>query len=327
MKKLINDVGNILAESLDGFAAAHADIVTLAAERKFIRRRSLKQGKVGLVSGGGSGHEPLHAGFVGHGMLDAACPGQVFTAPTPDQMIAAAEAVDTGAGLLFIVKNYEGDVMNFDMAKEMSGRNIETVVTDDDVAVENSLYTTGRRGVAGTLVVEKIVGAAAETGADLSALKSLGDKVNKATRSMGLALTSCTVPAKGSPTFAIGEDEMEIGVGIHGEPGRRRVKLMAAEAIAEEIVAAIASDLGREGPALLFVNGFGATPAMELYLMFNAARAQLAKHGIALARSLVGNYVTSLDMAGCSITVTLLDDDLIRHWHAPVHTAALRWGM
>jgi phosphoenolpyruvate---glycerone phosphotransferase subunit DhaK len=243
MKKLINEVGNVLSESLDGFVAAHADIVTLGDERKFIRRKTLKPGKVMLISGGGSGHEPLHAGFVGHGMLDAACPGQVFTSPTPDQMIAAAEAVDQGAGVLFIVKNYEGDVMNFDMAKEMAGRTIETVITDDDVAVENSLYTTGRRGVAGTLVVEKIVGAAAEAGADLATLKALGDKVNKRTRSMGVALTSCTVPAAGKPTFAIGEDEMEMGVGIHGEPGRRRVKLQSADAIVKEMTAAILGDL------------------------------------------------------------------------------------
>ena len=247
MKKLINDVSNVLGESLDGFVAAHADIVALGAEHKFVQRKVLKPGKVALLSGGGSGHEPLHAGFVGHGMLDAACPGQVFTSPTPDQMIAAADAVDTGAGVLFIVKNYEGDVMNFDMAREMSGREIETVITDDDVAVENSLYTTGRRGVAGTLVVEKVVGAAAEQGAGLSALKELGDKVNRATRSMGVALTSCTVPAAGKPTFAIGENEMEMGVGIHGEPGRRRVALRTANEIAEEMVAAIAGDLEPEG--------------------------------------------------------------------------------
>lgn len=327
MKKLINDVSNVLGESLDGFAAAHADIVMLGEERKFVRRKSLAKGKVGLISGGGSGHEPLHAGLVGHGMLDAACPGQVFTSPTPDQMIAAAEAVDTGAGLLFIVKNYEGDVMNFDLAREMCGRQVETVLTNDDVSVENSLYTTGRRGVAGTLVVEKIVGAAAEQGAGLSTLKSLGDRVNAATRSMGVALTSCTVPAAGKPTFAIGDDEMEMGVGIHGEPGRRKVKLQSANAIAEEMVAAIAGDIGGKGKALVFVNGFGATPAMELYLMYHAATAQLAKHGITPACSLVGSYVTSLDMAGCSITVTLLDDEMTRLWDAPVHTAALRWGV
>ena len=327
MKKLINDVSDVLAESLDGFAAAHGDIVELGADRKFVRRKTLVPGKAALLSGGGSGHEPLHAGFVGHGMLDAACPGQVFTSPTPDQMIAAAEAVDTGGGVLFIVKNYEGDVMNFDMAREMSGCHIETVITDDDVAVENSLYTTGRRGVAGTLVVEKVVGAAAERGADLTALKALGDRVNRQTRSMGVALTSCTVPAAGKPTFALGPDEIEMGVGIHGEPGRRRVALLSANAIAEEMVAAIAGDFGAKGDALLFVNGFGGTPAMELYLMYQAAAAQLAKHGITPRRSLVGNYVTSLDMAGCSITVTLLDDEMARCWDAPVHTPALRWGM
>lgn len=327
MKKLMNDVGNILTESLDGFAAAHADIVMLGADHKFLRRKSLKKGKVALISGGGSGHEPLHAGLVGHGMLDAACPGQVFTSPTPDQMMAAAEDVDTGAGVLFIVKNYEGDKMNFEMAREMRGRDVETIITNDDVAVQDSLYTTGRRGVAGTLVVEKITGAAAEQGADLKSLKALGDRVNGATRSMGVALTSCTVPAAGKPTFAIAEDEMEMGVGIHGEPGRRRVKLMNADAIAEELVAAIAGDLGRKGDALVFVNGFGATPSMELYLMYNAASRLLARHGIRAARSLVGSYVTSLDMAGCSITVTMLDDEIVRHWDAPVHTAALRWKM
>jgi dihydroxyacetone kinase-like protein len=329
MKKLINDVGNVLSESLEGFAAAHADIVALGDERKFVRRKKLKSGKVALISGGGSGHEPLHAGFVGHGMLDAACPGQVFTSPTPDQMVAAAEAVDQGAGVLFIVKNYEGDVMNFDMAKEMAGRTIETVITDDDVAVENSLYTTGRRGVAGTLVVEKVVGAAAEAGADLASLKALGDKVNRCTRSMGVALTSCTVPAAGKPTFAIGEDEMEMGVGIHGEPGRRRVKLQPADAIAREMIGAIVGDLAqaKQGGVLLFVNGFGGTPAMELYLMYHAAAAELEKQGVKIARSLVGSYVTSLDMAGCSLTVTALDDEIARHWDAPVHTAALRWGI
>ena len=327
MKKLINDVSTVLTESLDGFVAAHGDIITLGAEHKFVQRKVLKPGKVALLSGGGAGHEPLHAGFVGHGMLDAACPGQVFTSPTPDQMIAAAEAVDTGAGVLFIVKNYEGDVMNFDMAREMAGRDIETVITDDDVAVENSLYTTGRRGVAGTLVVEKVVGAAAEQGADLKSLKALGDRVNRATRSMGVALTSCTVPAAGKPTFDIGPTEMEMGVGIHGEPGRRRVTLRTANEIAEEMVAAIAGDLNVKGNALLFVNGFGGTPSMELYLMYNAAVAQLARHGITSVRSLVGSYVTSLDMAGCSITVTMLDDAIAKGWDAPVHTPALRWRL
>lgn len=328
MKKLINSVDSVLSESLDGFCAAHADIVELGPEQKFVKRRSLKPGKVALISGGGSGHEPLHAGFVGSGMLDAACPGQVFSAPTPDYMIEAAEAVDGGAGVLFIVKNYEGDVMNFDMAREMSGKTIETVITNDDVAVQDSLYTTGRRGVAGTLIVEKIVGAAAEEGMDLAGLKALGDRVNAATRSMGVALTSCTVPAAGTPTFDIGEDEIEMGVGIHGEPGRKRVPMMPADEITEELLGAILSDFGEraKGEVALFVNGFGGTPAMELYLMYNAARAKLESAGLRVARSLVGSYVTSLDMAGCSLTVTLLDDDFKRYWDAPVHTAALRWG-
>jgi len=282
---------------------------------------------VALVSGGGSGHEPLHAGFVGLGMLDAACPGQVFTSPTPDQMVAAVQAVDSGSGVLLIVKNYEGDVMNFDMAREMCEGQIATVITNDDVAVEDSLYTTGRRGVAGTLIVEKITGAAAETGADLEMLKALGDRVNSRTRSIGVALASCTVPAAGKPTFDLGSDEMEMGVGIHGEPGRRRVKLVNADRIADEMTAAVLSDFGSEakGDVLLFVNGFGGTPAMELYVMYHACHKLLAKRGLKVARSLVGSYVTSLDMAGCSLTVTLLDGETIGLWDAPVHTPALRW--
>jgi dihydroxyacetone kinase-like protein len=329
MKKLINAVDVVLTESLSGFCAAHADIVVLGEEGKFVRRAQLKAGKVGLVSGGGSGHEPLHGGFVGHGMLDAACPGQVFTSPTPDQMMAAATAVDTGAGVLFIVKNYEGDVMNFDMAREMGGGNIATVVTNDDVAVANSTYSTGRRGVAGTMIVEKIVGAAAEQGRDLAALQKLGERVNARTRSMGVALTSCTVPAAGNPTFDIGADEMEMGVGIHGEPGRRRVKLQPADAIAKEMVEAIVGDLAAQaqGEAILLVNGFGGTPLMELYLMYHAAAKLLAPAGVRVVRSLVGNYVTSLDMAGCSVTVSMLDDELKALWDAPVHAAGLRWGM
>lgn len=329
MKKLMNGADAILSESLDGFAAAHADIVELGAERKFVRRRHLRQGKVALISGGGSGHEPLHAGFVGQGMLDAACPGQVFSSPTPDQMLAAAEAVDTGAGVLYIVKNYEGDIMNFEMAAEMASGAVEKVVTNDDVAVEDSLYTTGRRGVAGTLVVEKLVGAAAEMGADLGVLKTLGDRVNRATRSMGVALTSCTVPAAGKPMFDIGPDEMEFGVGIHGEPGRRRDKLKSADAIAEELCAAISGEFDdlKGKSALLFVNGFGGTPAMELYVMYNAARRLLGATGINITRSLVGSYVTSLDMAGCSLTLTVLDEEMARLWDAPVHTPALRWGV
>jgi dihydroxyacetone kinase-like protein len=333
MKKLINAPDTILAESLDGFAAAHADILVLGEERKFVRRLELKPGKVALVSGGGSGHEPLHAGFVGTGMLDAACPGQVFTSPTPDQMIAAAQAVDTGAGCLFIVKNYEGDVMNFEMAQEMvqemAGRKILTVITDDDVAVEASTYSTGRRGVAGTLVVEKIVGAAAEEGQSLADLQALGRRVNAQTRSFGVALTSCTVPAAGKPTFALGDDEMEMGVGIHGEPGRRRSKLAPADAIAAEMLTAILADLQptASGECLLFVNGFGGTPAMELYVMAHAAKRGLEERKWKPIRYLTGSYVTSLDMAGCSISVTALDAELTRLWDAPVHTAALRWRM
>jgi phosphoenolpyruvate---glycerone phosphotransferase subunit DhaK len=329
MKKLINHVDTVLAESLDGFAAAHADVVTLGAEYAFVRRRNTKPGKVALISGGGSGHEPLHAGFVGHGMLDAACPGQIFTSPTPNQMLAAAESVDTGAGVLFIVKNYSGDMMNFQMAAEMLDRDNATVIVNDDVAVENSTYTTGRRGVAGTLIVEKIVGAAAERGANLAALKTLGDAVNKATASMGVALTSCTVPAAGKPTFQIGVDEMEMGVGIHGEPGRRRVKLSTADEIAAELTGAILKDLslkpGQE--TILLVNGFGGTPTLELYVMVYAALKVLQGAGVKVVRHLTGSYVTSLEMAGCSITVTATDANTLALWDAPVHTAALRWGM
>ncbi len=329
MKKLINDVDSLLAESLDGFAAAHADIVSLGEGGAFVRRRTLKDGKVALISGGGSGHEPLHSGFVGMGMLDAACPGQVFTSPTPDQMLAAAQAVDTGAGVLFIVKNYSGDMMNFQMAAEMVSCDNATVIVNDDVAVEDSTYTTGRRGVAGTLIVEKIVGAAAERGDKLAALKALGDSVNKATASMGVALTSCTVPAAGKPTFQIGADEMEMGVGIHGEPGRRRVRLACADEIAAELTGAILKDLSLKSgqEVLLLVNGFGGTPLLELYLMVNAARKVLAGAGIQVVRYLTGSYVTSLEMAGCSITVSAADAATLALWDAPVHTAALRWGV
>jgi dihydroxyacetone kinase-like protein len=328
MKKLINAVDDVLTESLRGFARAHADIVEVSFAPTFVRRRDApRPGKVALISGGGSGHEPLHAGFVGRGMLDAACPGQVFTSPTPDQMEAAAHAVDGRAGILWIVKNYSGDVMNFEMAADLVGGEHATVLVNDDVAVEDSSFTTGRRGVAGTLIVEKVCGAAAEAGAGLAVLKALGDKVVGRTRSMGVALTSCTVPAKGSPTFALGEDEMEMGVGIHGEPGRRREKLAAADAIATEMTAAILADLAAAPgtPLLLHVNGFGGTPLMELYLLYDAAARVLDGHGHQIARSLVGNYTTSLDMAGGSITVTALDDEIMGLWDAPVHTAALRW--
>lgn len=329
MKKLINHVDTVLGESLQGFAAAHADIVTLDPGLQFVRRRTLKPGKVALISGGGSGHEPLHTGFIGHGMLDAACPGQVFTSPTPDQMLAAAQEVDTGAGVLFIVKNYSGDMMNFQMAAEMLDRENTTVIINDDVAVENSTYTTGRRGVAGTLIVERILGAAAERGDSLTELKALGDAVNKCTASMGVALTSCTVPAAGQPTFQIATDEMEMGVGIHGEPGRRRVKLTSADDIAAELTGAVVRDLGlkRGQEVILLVNGFGGTPLVELYVMVNAANKVLDGAGVKAVRTLVGSYVTSLEMAGCSITVSIADAPTLALWDAPVHTAALRWGM
>ena len=329
MKKLINHVDNALAESLDGFAAAHGDIVALGEERQYVRRLKLKPGKVALISGGGSGHEPLHAGFVGMGMLDAACPGQIFTSPTPNQMLAAAQSVESGGGVLFIVKNYSGDMMNFQMAAEMLDRENVTVIVNDDVAVENSTYTTGRRGVAGTLIVEKVVGAAAEQGANLAACKALGDAVNKATASMGVALTSCTVPAAGKPTFQIGPDEMEMGVGIHGEPGRRRVKLASADDIAAELTGAVLKDLSLKPgtPVILLVNGFGGTPAMELYIVVNAVRRILGAAGVKVVRHLTGSYVTSLEMAGCSVTVTALDERTQALWDAPVHTAALRWGV
>jgi len=330
MKKFVNRVDDVLTEALRGFAAAHGDIAKVNFDPTYVTRaKATKAGKVALISGGGSGHEPLHAGFVGRGMLDAACPGAVFTSPTPDQMAAAAQAVNSGAGVLFIVKNYEGDVMNFAMATEMANGKISTIITDDDVAVETSTYSTGRRGVAGTLVVERIVGAAAEKGADLDALQHLGQRVNAQTRSMGVALTSCTVPAAGKPTFQLAEDEMEMGVGIHGEPGRRRVKLATADAIADEMMGAILGDLKLKSgsDALLLVNGFGGTPAMELYLMYNAARRILDGKGIKVARSLVGSYVTSLEMAGCSLTVSALDRELTALWDSPVHTASLRWGV
>jgi dihydroxyacetone kinase-like protein len=329
MKKLINAVEDVVKESLAGFCAAHSDIVRLGVAAPFVLRRHLRQGKVALVSGGGSGHEPLHGGFVGLGMLDAAVPGEVFTSPTPDLILAAVEAADTGGGVLLIVKNYEGDVMNFDMAREMSGKATATVITDDDVAVEKSTWSTGRRGVAGTLIVEKILGAAAEAGSKLDDLKALGDRVNASTRSMGIALTSCTVPAAGKPTFDLGEDEMEIGVGIHGEPGRRRLKLKPAKEIAAEMVDAIISDLGAraKGDVILLINGFGGTPLSELYLIYNDVRKGVEAAGCIVGRSLVGNFVTSLDMAGCSVTVSLLDEETKRLWDAPVHTAALRWGI
>lgn len=328
MKKFINAVDDLLAESLSGFAAAHADLVSLHLDPTFLVRARRPSNKVAVISGGGSGHEPLHGGFVGYGMLDAACPGQVFTSPTPDQMLAAAEAAESGRGVLFIVKNYAGDVMNFEMAAEMLPFENATVLTSDDVAVENSTYTTGRRGVAGTVIVEKVVGSLAETGAGLADCKALGEKVNRRTASMGVALTSCTVPAAGRPTFDLGEDELEMGVGIHGEPGRRREPMRPAAAIVSDLVGAILEDLKpiKGSEALLLVNGFGGTPLMELYLLYQQAARLLRDRGVNIGRSLVGNYTTSLDMAGGSITVCLLDEEIQKHWDSPVHTPVLRWG-
>lgn len=328
MKKFLNAVDDHLMESLSGFAQAHADLVTLNQEPVYIARKTLAKDKVAIISGGGSGHEPLHAGYIGEGMLDAACPGQVFTSPTPDQMMAATEAVDQGKGVLFIVKNYAGDVMNFEMAAEMVSCEHATVLTSDDCAVINSTYTEGRRGVAGTVIVEKCVGSLAETGADLAACKALGDKVNSRTASIGVALTSCTVPAAGKPTFDIDDTEIEMGVGIHGEPGRRRETMRELDAIVKDCVDAIMADLKpvNNSEIMLLVNGFGATPLMELYGVYHSASKLLGEQNLKIERSLVGNYTTALDMAGASITVCLLDDEIKQHWDSPVHTAALRWG-
>jgi dihydroxyacetone kinase-like protein len=328
MKKFINSIDSLLDESLRGFAKAHADIVQLNAQPRFIRRKqSTAPGKVALISGGGSGHEPLHSGFVGSGMLDAACPGQIFTSPTPDQMLAAAQAVENGGGVLFIVKNYAGDVMNFEIAAEMLDYPHETILVSDDVSFPKT-HSTGRRGVAGTLIVEKIVGAAAESGAGLAACKALGDRINLATASMGVALTSCTVPALGKPIFDISENEIEMGVGIHGERGRERIAMSSATEIVDYLAGVIDEDIKpQKGQStLLHINGFGATPLMELHLVYELASRFWEKRGINICRSLVGNYTTSLDMAGCSITLSLLDDEMLRLWDAPVHTAALRWG-
>ncbi|MEV4345712.1 dihydroxyacetone kinase subunit DhaK [Actinoplanes sp. NPDC049596] len=333
MKKLINDPANVITDALHGFAAAHPELRVDYENRIVVRGDAPVPGKVGLVSGGGSGHEPLHAGFVGPGMLDAACAGEVFTSPVPDQMVAATQAVDGGAGVLHIVKNYTGDVMNFELAAEMvaadKGTEVEAVIVDDDVAVQDSLYTAGRRGVGATVLLEKIAGAAAEEGRPLAAVAEVARKVNANARSMGLALTSCTVPAAGRPTFDLPDDQMEVGIGIHGEPGRRRVPVAPANEIAEMLVSPILSDLdftGGEG-VIAFVNGMGATPLIELYLMFNEVSQLLSKAGIPVARSLVGPYITSLDMAGCSVTLVKADDEILRLWDAPVRTPALRRGV
>ena len=327
MKKFIDSVDTILTSSLQGFAKAHADIVELNTQPVFVRRKQPKVGKVAIISGGGSGHEPLHSGFVGYGMLDAACPGQIFTSPTPDQMMAAAEAVDAGAGVLFIVKNYAGDVMNFEMAAEFLAMPTATVLVNDDVSLPKT-HSIGRRGVAGTTIVEKIVGAAAEQGADLASCQALAERVNAATASIGAALTSCTVPALGHPTFNLAEDEIELGVGIHGEQGRETIKIQSASQIVSQLADAIQAELNLASgqSILLHVNGFGATPLLELHLVYELAWHYWQNLGVNVVRSLVGNYTTSLDMAGCSITVTLMDAEMLALWDAPVNTAALRWG-
>jgi phosphoenolpyruvate---glycerone phosphotransferase subunit DhaK len=332
MKKLINDPQDVVAEALLGIEAARPDVRVDHANRIIYRREAPKTSKVGLVSGGGSGHEPLHGGFVGLGMLDAACAGEIFTSPTPDQMLEATKWVDSGAGVLHIVKNYTGDVMNFEMAAELgaaeTGITVESVVVNDDVAVQDSLYTAGRRGVGVTVLLEKLVGAAAEEARPLADLVALARSVNESGRSMGMALTSCTVPAAGKPTFELGKDEMELGIGIHGEPGRRRVRLGNAREIAEQLVEPIFADLDfTSGPVIVMLNGMGGTPLIELYLMYGEVDKIMKKAGITVARNLVGNYITSLEMAGCSVTMLRANDELIRLWDAPVNTAGLRWGI
>ena len=332
MKKLINGPADVVADALAGLAAAHPTLRVDVANRIVYRADAPVAGKVGLLSGGGSGHEPMHGGFVGAGMLDAACPGEVFTSPVPDQMLAATQGVDGGAGVVHIVKNYTGDVMNFQLAAEMAadeGVKVESVLVNDDVAVEDSTWTAGRRGTGATPLVEKIAGALAESGADLASVAGVARKVNERSRSFGIALTSCTTPAAGAPTFDLGEDEVELGVGIHGEPGRRRTKLAPASELAKIATNAILDDysFASGDPALVFVNGLGGTPLIELYVVFNDVAKILSDRGVRIARSLVGSYVTSLDMAGFSLTLTKLDDELIGLWDAPVDTPALRWGV
>jgi len=318
VKKIINDPKRVVDESVAGFGLAHADIVRVEMDPIHVVRADAPiAGKVGIVSGGGSGHEPLHAGYVGFGMLDAAVPGAVFTSPTPDPILAATKAVDGGAGVLHIVKNYTGDVLNFETAADLAaadGITVRAVVTNDDVAVKDSLYTAGRRGVAGTVLVEKIAGAAAERGDSLDEVADLAERVNANARSMGLALTPCIVPHAGEPSFTLAEDEIEIGIGIHGEPGRERIKLEPADRLVDRLLEPV------------LVNGMGGTPLIELYLAYRRAAEVLAERGITIARSLVGNYITSLEMQGMSITLLKLDDEMIELWDAPVQTAALRWG-
>jgi phosphoenolpyruvate---glycerone phosphotransferase subunit DhaK len=332
MKKLINAAGDVVTDGLVGLAAAHPDLLHVDTENRVVLRAAgPKNGVVALVSGGGSGHEPLHTGYVGHGMLSAACPGEIFTSPVPDQIERATRAVDGGAGVLHIVKNYTGDVLNFEMAAELLAGEIDvaSVVTNDDVSVEDSLYTAGRRGVGVTVLVEKTAGAAAEAGADLAQVQAVAQRVNEQGRSMGLALTSCVVPTAGTPTFDLADDEVEVGIGIHGEPGRRRQKLATVDEMAEWLVSPIVSDLAltRGETVLALVNGMGGTPLIELYIAFASVARILAGLGIRIGRSLVGDHITSLEMAGFSVTLLRLDDETVRLWDAPVHTPALRWGM
>jgi dihydroxyacetone kinase-like protein len=332
MKKLINSPEDVVRDALRGMEAAHGDRLRISYDPYMVVRKDAPvHGKVGIISGGGSGHEPMHGGFVGPGMLDAACPGEVFTSPTPDQMLEATKAVNGGAGVLHVVKNYTGDVMNFDMAADMGkGEDIEveTVLTNDDVAVEDSLYTAGRRGVGVTVLVEKICGAAADDGKSLAEVAELGRKVNANGRSMGMALTPCITPGSGEPSFELAEDEVEIGIGIHGEPGRFRESIGPASQIAERLMTPILEDLpfSSGDKVLAFVNGMGGTPLLELYVVYAEVAKIAQEHGLSIERNLVGNYITSLEMQGCSITLVKLDDDMVRYWDAPVNTPALRWG-
>ncbi len=357
MKKLINKPEDAVRESLEGMAAAHSDIIGAHFDPDFIYRADAPvRNKVAIISGGGSGHEPMHGGFVGAGMLDAACPGEVFTSPTPDQMLEAARRVNSGRGVLNIVKNYSGDVMNFEMAAELAfseGIRARNILVDDDVAVKDSLYTQGRRGVGTTVLAEKICGAAAEEGCGLERLSDLCRRVSSNGRSMGMALTSCTVPARGVPTFEMGESEMEIGIGIHGEPGCERRPLGTADEVTSMLVLSILEDpvftrtvrewdekkngwkdIEITTPAfrigdrvLAFVNSMGGTPVSELYIVFRKLAEICEKKGIRIVRKLIGAYITSLDMQGCSITLLRMDDELIKLWDAPVRTPALRWGI
>ena len=333
MKKLINKPEDVVREELEGIAVAHADLVKVHYNPDFITRADGPiNGKVAVISGGGSGHEPMHGGFVGMGMLDGACPGAVFTSPTPDQMLEATKAVNGGKGVLHIVKNYTGDIMNFDMAADLAraeGIEVESVIIDDDVAVKDSLYTAGRRGVGSTVLAEKLCGAAAEQRRSLKEVADVCRKVKELGRSMGMALTSCTVPHAGKPTFDLPEDQMEIGIGIHGEPGRTRMPLKSADEIVEMLMEPIISDLPYKAGdnVLLFVNGMGGTPLIELYIVYRKAQEIATRHGLKVVRNLVGSYITSLEMAGTSITMLKMDDDMLKLWDAPVKTPGLRWGV